>query len=1165
VTNFFDLSFAAGRTRVGGAPDGLSARAVASVARQSPGGVIHIATSDARADAMAHALAFFAPDVAALDFPAWDCMPYDRVSPSHAILGQRTETLSQLATGDGALSTPTVLLTTVNAAVQRIPARESLAGTSFSATVGGALELYGLLAYLHRDGYERVGTVHESGEYAVRGGIVDVFPTGHTQPMRLDLFGDVLESARLFDPLTQRTVGTADGLSLRPANEVILNDVAIARFKAGYAAQFGATGDDDPLYQAVIDGRRPQGAEHWLPLFHDRLATLFEYLPDAVVMLDYQAEEMRATRSTTIQENFDARKMVRRDAKAMGQEAVVYQPLEPDALYLNDGEWDAWQLGRRVIEMSPYQSPDPSTDLGGRPGRDLALERTKIAPSDSGGIQLEPVRDHIIALQAQGVRVIVAAMSTGSRDRLTGLLMGAGVESLATVNSWEQAKAQAPITVATTVLGLEHGFEALGLAVISEQDILGERLSRPPRKTRRAEDFIREASSLSPGDLVVHVDHGIGRFTGLEILDVHGRPHDCLTLVYGGDDRLFLPVENIEMISRYGADEGYVNLDRLGGAGWQGRKAKAKKRIGEIAGELLKLAAARQLRASPKLVSPPGLYDEFCVRFPYHLTDDQQQTIEEVMADLVAGRPMDRLVCGDVGFGKTEVAMRAAFVAAMAGKQVAVVAPTTLLARQHTKVFKERFDGWPVRVAQLSRMVSPTEAAETVKGMKAGTVDIVIGTHALLGKSIVFKDLGLLVVDEEQRFGVGHKEQLKGLGSDVHVLTLTATPIPRTLQMALAGIRELSLIATPPVDRLAVRTFISPFDPMVVREAILRERNRGGQTFYVCPRIADLEWAKDYLAGYVSEAKVVVAHGRLSPAKLEEAMGTFYDGGCDVLLATNIIESGLDIPTANTIIIHRADMFGLSELYQLRGRIGRSKVRGYAYLTVAPRRIPTKAAEKRLHVMQALDGLGAGFSVASHDMDIRGAGNLLGDDQSGHIREVGYELYQQMLEEAVNAARVAGGEAGEVEEVWSPQINVGTAVVMPETYVPDLDVRMDLYRRLSQLADHAEIEAYAAELIDRFGPLPDEVEKLLAIVAIKLALLAAGVEKLEAGPRGATVAFRDSRFANPEKLIRFISDQADGAFLRPDHILVIKREWSREKDRLAGSRQLAEELASLAA
>ena len=1164
MINFFDLAAAPGRTEIAGAPDGLSARAVASIARQSAAGVIHIATNDARADVMAQALAFFAPDVGVLGFPAWDCMPYDRVSPSHAILGHRMETLSQLGAGGIDADAPTVVLTTINGAVQRVPARESLAGTSFSAAAGKPLELDALLAHLAKDGYERVGTVREPGEYAVRGGIVDVFPIGHAQPLRLDLFGDVLESVRVFDPLTQRTVGNADGLSLHAANEVILNTESIARFKAGYAVQFGATGKGDPLYEAVTEGRRPPGAEHWLPLFHDRLETLFDHLPGAAVTADCQADEGRARRGETIRDNFAARTQSRRQTTAMGDDAVVYQPLEPDALYLSDADWDEAIRHRRVIAFSPYDAPTPGAGLGGRRGRDLALERTKTAPSQSGGIQLEPVRDHMAALQAQGSRVIVAAMSAGSRDRLTGLLMAAGVESLATVDSWEQTQSLAPVTVATTVLGLEHGFEADGLAVLSEQDILGERLSRPQRKVRRAEDFISEASSLSPGDLVVHVDHGIGRFSGLKILDIQARPHDCLTLVYDGDDRLYLPVENIEMISRYGADQGSVTLDRLGGAGWQARKAKAKKRITEIAGELLKLAAERQLRQSPKLVSPPGLYDEFCAPFPYHLTDDQQQTIEEVLSDLCAGRPMDRLVCGDVGFGKTEVALRAAFVVAMAGKQVAVVAPTTLLARQHTNVFKERFGGWPLRVAQLSRLVSPGEAAQTAKELKAGTLDIVIGTHALLGKAIGFEDLGLLVVDEEQRFGVAHKEQLKSLGSDVHVLTLTATPIPRTLQMALVGIRELSLIATPPVDRLAVRTFISPFDPVVVREAILRERNRGGQTFYVCPRIADLDWAREFLAAHVSEAKVVIAHGRLSPAKLEEAMAAFYDGRCDVLLATNIIESGLDIPTANTIIVHRADMFGLSELYQLRGRIGRSKVRGYAYLTLPPRRIPTKAAEKRLHVMQALDGLGAGFSVASHDMDIRGAGNLLGDDQSGHIREVGYELYQQMLEEAVNAARSAGGEGGEVEEAWSPQINVGTAVVLPDSYVPDLDVRMDLYRRLSQLADHGEIEAYAAELIDRFGPLPDEVEKLLAIVAIKLALISAGVEKLDSGPRGATVTFRNNMFANLEGLIGFISDQSEGAFLRPGHTLVIKREWSREKDRLAGSRQLAEELARLA-
>ncbi len=1167
MSKITDINLSPGRAQLTGTPDGLSALAVAEVARRIPAGVIHIATSDVRADAMAHALEFFAPDVTVLEFPAWDCMPYDRISPSHAILGRRMETLGRLAAeGAAKAMAPMVVLTTVNAAVQRILARDSLSGTSFTARAGGPLSLDALLAYLAKDGYERVGTVHEPGEFALRGGIVDVFPTGNPEPVRLDLFGDVLESVRKFDPLTQRTVGSADRFVLNPVNEVILEPASVARFKAGYAARFGATGNDDPLHEAISAGRRHPGAEHWLPLFQERLETLFAYLPGAVVTLDHQSDEAREERARAIQDNHDARLKAGKEASRLGEDAVAYRPLAPEELYLSEREWEAALEGRSVLAFSPYEAPSGEGGLGGRPGRDFSLERTTAAPTESGGIQLEAVRDHISELLRQGHRVIVAGMTTGSRDRLTGLLLNAGVQALASVESWDQAQSLDPGMVATAVLGLDHGFETDDLAVLSEQDILGERLARPPRRVRRAEDFIREASSLSPGDLVVHMDHGIGRFTGLESLRVQERPHDCLILVYGGDDKLYLPVENIEMISRYGADQGDVRLDRLGGSGWQARKAKAKKRIGEIAGELLKVAAERELREAPRLLPPPGLYNEFCARFPYHETEDQQQTIDDVMGDLGSGRPMDRLVCGDVGFGKTEVALRAAFVAAMAGKQVAVVAPTTLLVRQHTRTFRERFDGWPLRIAQLSRMVGAAETEQVKADLRLGNVDIVIGTHALLGASVGFKDLGLLVVDEEQRFGVTHKERLKNLRANVHVLTLSATPIPRTLQMALAGIRELSLIATPPVDRLAVRTFILPFDPVVVREAILRERNRGGQTFYVCPRIADLEWALDYLRIHVSEAKVAVAHGRLTPTQLEKAMGIFYEGGCDVLLATNIIESGLDIPTANTIIIHRADMFGLAELYQLRGRIGRSKVRGYAYLTVPARRVPTKAAEKRLHVMQALDGLGAGFSLASYDLDIRGGGNLLGDEQSGHIREVGYELYQQMLEEAVNTARAAGGgEAAEVEDTWSPQINVGTAVLLPDSYVADLDLRMDLYRRLSLLRNSADIESFAAELIDRFGPLPQEVEDLLAIVSIKIALFAAGVEKLDAGPRGATVTFRGNTFADPEGLIIFISSQAEGSFLRPDHTLVLQRSWSREKDRLEGARKLAEDLAAIAA
>ena len=502
-----------------------------------------------------------------------------------------------------------------------------------------------------------------------------------------------------------------------------------------------------------------------------------------------------------------------------------------------------------------------------------------------------------------------------------------------------------------------------------------------------------------------------------------------------------------------------------------------KNRIREIANELIKIAAARQLHEAPPLVVDPGLYDEFCAGFPYEETDDQQAAIAAVLADLGSGRPMDRLVCGDVGFGKTEVALRAAFITAMNGRQVAVVVPTTLLARQHFKTFSERLRGYPVKIAQASRLVSATELAQTKKGLADGDIDIVVGTHALLGKTIKFKDLGLIVVDEEQHFGVAHKEKLKQLRAEVHVLTLTATPIPRTLQLALSGVREMSIIATPPVDRLAVRTFVSPFDPVVVRETLLRERYRGGQAFYVCPRIEDLAETKAFLDSNVPEVRVVVAHGQMPPTVLEDVMAAFYDGKYDVLLSTTIVESGLDIPTANTLIVHRADMFGLAQIYQLRGRVGRSKVRAYALLTLPAARKITPQAERRLKVLQSLDTLGAGFQIASHDLDIRGAGNLLGDEQSGHIKEVGFELYQQMLEEAVMSLKA--GIAAPTADRWSPQIAIGTPVLIPEDYVADLPVRLALYRRLAEIEDDREIEGFAAELVDRFGPLPVEVEYLL--------------------------------------------------------------------------------------
>ncbi|MCB1405944.1 MAG: transcription-repair coupling factor, partial [Rhodobacteraceae bacterium] len=637
-------------------------------------------------------------------------------------------------------------------------------------------------------------------------------------------------------------------------------------------------------------------------------------------------------------------------------------------------------------------------------------------------------------------------------------------------------------------------------------------------------------------------------------------PHECIALEYAGGDRLYLPVENIELLSRYGHETGL--LDKLGGGAWQAKKARLKQRIREMADKLIRIAAERELRKAPVLNPPEGLWEAFAARFPYAETEDQLTAIEDVITDFDRGRPMDRLVVGDVGFGKTEVAMRAAFIAAMSGLQVAVVCPTTLLARQHFNSFTERFRGFPLVVRQLSRFVPAKQASATRAGLTDGTVDIVVGTHALLAKSIKFRNLGLMVIDEEQHFGVGHKERLKELRSDVHVLTLTATPIPRTLQLSLSGVRDLSLISTPPVDRLSIRTYVSDFDTVTIREALLRERFRGGQSFYVVPRIKDLPEIEEFLRTQVPEVKVLVAHGQLAAGELDERMNAFYDGKYDVLLATTIVESGLDIPRANTMIVHRADMFGLSQLYQIRGRVGRSKTRAYCYLTTKPRSPLTPQAARRLKMLGSIDSLGAGFTIASQDMDLRGAGNILGEEQSGHINEVGYELYQQMLEETI--ARLRSGELADLDDgQWAPQINLGVPVLIPEAYVPDLDVRLGLYRRLSTLENKVEFEGFAAELIDRFGDLPKEVNTLLVVVRIKSMCKRAQIARLDAGPKGVTIQFHQDKFPNPRGLVEFLHDQKDQAKIR-DNKVVIRRDWGTDKDKLRGAFAIARDLAEKA-
>ncbi|HRO15029.1 MAG TPA: transcription-repair coupling factor [Paracoccus sp. (in: a-proteobacteria)] len=1142
-----------------GAPEGMDA---ALIARESARGapVIHIARDDRRLAAMRAALTFFAPALPVLELPAWDTMPYDRVSPAGEIMAARLQVLAALASG---IRGPFVLLTTVNAAMQRLPAAETIRDASFGARTGERLDVATLRDFLARMGFSQAPTVTEPGDYAVRGGIIDIYPPGAGGPVRLDLFGDVLDGIRRFDAETQRSEGSLDRIEIAPMSEVILDEASITRFRQNYRAEYGG-GANDPLYEAVSAGQKVAGMEHWLPWFHDRLESLFDYLPGASVVLDDHLDQHRAARWETITEQYDAR---REALTRKGGADSVYRPVAPAALFADEAEWDRWLSAHRVLRLSVLsRPPGPGVlDAGGRAGRNFAPER-QAEKTDL----FAALADHVRALQKTH-RVVIASFSEGARERLTGLLADEGLAGgtpIADIRALPDAKGALGLAVWPMDEGFVTDGQATGaLAVISEQDVLGDRLIRGARKRRRAENYLKDAATLTPGDLVVHVEHGIGRYMGLETIQVRdpqtnkmGPPRDYVHLVYADDAKFYLPIENIDLLSRYGHEEGL--LDKLGGGAWQARKARLKERIRQIADRLMRIAAERLLRPAPVLEPEHHEWEAFSARFPYTETEDQASAIEDVVDDLSAGRPMDRLVVGDVGFGKTEVAMRAAFVAASQGKQVAVVAPTTLLARQHYRSFAERFRGTAINLRPLSRFVSAREASATRAGLADGSVDIVVGTHAVLAKQVRFKDLGLLVIDEEQHFGVAHKERLKELRSDVHVLTLTATPIPRTLQLSLTGVRDLSVIGTPPVDRLAIRTYVSEFDSVTIREALLREKYRGGQSFFVVPRLSDLPEVEDWLKENVPEVSTIVAHGQLAAGDLDSRMNAFYDGSHDVLLATSIVESGLDIPTANTMVVWRADMFGLAQLYQIRGRVGRSKTRAYCYLTTKPRVPLTPQAMRRLKFLGSIDSLGAGFNLASQDLDLRGAGNLLGEEQSGHIKEVGFELYQAMLEETI--AKLKSGEIeGTPEDEWAPQLNLGVPVTIPETYIPDLDVRLGLYRRLATLSTKVELEGFAAELIDRFGPLPREVNTLLLVIRVKEMARRANIARLDAGPKGATVQFHLDRFPNPAGLVEYLTEQKGTARI-VDNKIVVSGDWTRDADRIKGAFAVARDLAAKA-
>jgi transcription-repair coupling factor (superfamily II helicase) len=1135
-----------------GVPMGFLPWLAADLARAAHGRsnnsrAVAIVADEIEMRALADTVPSFAPEVEVLTLPGWDCLPFDRASPALRVMAERLATLSAIQAGS---SRPQLLIATSSAASQRMLTPFRIRQLTRRIDVGQRIPREALVEQLNALGYQRADTVAEHGEYAVRGSLIDVFPAGEEFALRLDFFGDEIDSVRRFDPADQRSTDRAGTFTLMPASEALLDPETIKRFRSRYREKFGATATQDPLYQALSEGRRMAGMEHWLPLLEERLATLFDHLGENDLLVrDTSADQALTSRREAIEDYYQNR------VRAMEGEPGSYRPLEPDLLYVGKDEWSQFVRERPIHLASPFPEPesDRVLDFKVQAARDFTPERAQQSNV------YEAVTKHISELRKSGHKVVLASYTAGARERLSGLLEEHGLKAHKQVDTWHDAlgsKTQPSLLV----LPLDHGFTTAGVALLTEQDMLGDRLVRRRKKRKAADAFLQELATLSPGDLVVHADHGIGRYEGLTQIPVSKVPHDCVALEYARGDKLYVPVENIELLSRYGSESDGVSLDSLGGEAWQRRKSRMKERIREIAGELIKVAAMRATR--PGIIAEPDTsYPAFVDRFPYEETDDQDRAIADVLGDLEAGKPMDRLVCGDVGFGKTEVALRAAFVMAMSGRQVALICPTTLLARQHYRNFVERLQGFPLDVGRLSRLVGAAEAKKTKERLADGTLDIIVGTHALLAKSVEFKRLGLVIVDEEQHFGVAHKERLKALKSDVHVLTLTATPIPRTLQMAMSGLRELSVIQTPPVDRLAVRTYVTPWDGVVLREALLREHYRGGQSFFVVPRIADLPDMEEWLRTQVPEVKFVTAHGQMSATQVEERMSAFYDRRYDVLLSTTIVESGLDIPNANTLVIFRSDRFGLAQLYQLRGRVGRSKTRAYAYLTMPAERSITEAAQKRLQVLADLDSLGAGFQLASHDLDIRGAGNLLGDEQSGHIKEVGFELYQSMLEDAIVEIKAGGIPR---QEEFTPQISVDAPIMIPETYVPDLDLRMGLYRRLGELEDRQAIDAFAAELIDRFGTLPEETGNLMKIVEVKLNCREAFVAKLDIGPKGAVVTFAETGFPDLPGLLGYIERLKGAAKLRPDSKMTIVRDWPSPEARLNGALQLSRGLARVA-
>lgn len=1058
--------------------------------------------------------------------PAWDVQPYDFLSPSKKIMAQRAQTLASLALNPQL--SKKIVITTISTLLQKIPTPEVILGSVKTFKIQDTYDPQALINYLIDHNYLRSSNASNTGEFAVRGSIIDVVTDESGCGYRIDFLGKSIDSIKKYDTDTQMSVSQEHFVTITPPSELILSQTNIDYFKTSIVRQYGARALDFPIMEKITRGQYYSvGIEQYLPLFYRQLVTIFDYLNNPVLALNPQTEYLLQVRQNDIEQCHQ----LRVEETEHNKSKTAFLPV--DQLYhpFSNCNFIANEQYAGIIKRLTNQE-------------NLSLQ--------AGLQKTTPLKLLGELLQKAHLPYLLGCMSIGSRERIMRILKDHEI-NFYSIDDWHSKNETALNTQALglVILDLDAAFGTEQFILIPEQDIFGEKIHNIRIKKRKNfQQLVKEANNFVVGQIVVHIDHGIGRFEGLEAIELQNVKHDCVKIVYDGGDILYVPVENIESISRYGL-EGEVRLDKLGHSAWQARKAKMRNRIKLSAQYLIKIAADRATEQAAIIHPEPILYDEFCATFPYRETDDQLNSIEAILEDLASGKAMDRLVCGDVGFGKTEVAMRAVFAVLKADdhvrRQVAVICPTTLLCRQHFKSFSERLKPFNIKVRQLSRFVSSKEANKIVDELNNGEVDLVICTHSLLNKRLKFKNLGLIVVDEEQHFGVSQKERFKEKSIGVHVLSLSATPIPRTLQMSLTGIKDLSVIATPPMNRLVTKTTVMAYDALIIKEAIIRECSNDGQVFYVCPRISDLKDVENIIQNLVPNLRYVVAHGQMPTAKLEKIMQDFYDHKYDILVSTTIIESGLDLANANTIIIHRADKFGLSQLYQLRGRVGRSTHRSYAYFTIPGHNLqPTVLT--RLEILQNIDSLGAGFSVASHDMDIRGFGNLLGDEQSGHINEVGIELYQDMLQQAIASLTAHQSlNTSEEELPWIPQINLGVSILIPEAYVPDLDLRLLLYKRMSDLNDEMEIESFAAEMIDRFGPLPEEFNDLIAIVKLKKLCLQHHIKKIDAGPKAIMLEFCSQKFSNSDRLLALVKNSSGKIKVRPDNKILLMYAVEAEK------------------